>query len=62
MLRAYAVALGSLLTGAAVVHALYKPDLVRGAGLVLVSSFSLFARARLSLADDPAAAVLTTGS
>ena len=31
MLRAYAVALGSLLSGAAVVHQVYKPDLVGGA-------------------------------
>ena len=30
MLRAYAVAFASLLAGAAVVHAVYKPDLVRG--------------------------------
>jgi hypothetical protein len=28
MMRAYAVALGSLLSGAALVHAFYKPDLV----------------------------------
>ena len=27
--KAYAVAIGSLLTGAAVVHQIYKPDLVR---------------------------------
>lgn len=30
MMRAYAVALASLLAGAAVVHAVYKPDLVSG--------------------------------
>ena len=32
MLRAYAVALSSLLSGAAAVHAVYQPDLVRWGG------------------------------
>lgn len=32
MMRAYAVALVSLLSGAAVVHALYKPDLTLPVG------------------------------
>lgn len=39
--KAYAVAIGSLLTGAAVVHNIYKPDLVTSVCIVTYRPFAM---------------------